>query len=39
VKPVDDERATKRHRYDDPDSSLSHAPSEGAGGELNDFCR
>jgi hypothetical protein len=33
----DDERAGRRHRYDDPSAGSSHASSAGTDGEFEDF--
>jgi hypothetical protein len=39
VRPGDDDRVARRHRYDDPSAGPSHAPSAEAGGEFDDFHR
>ena len=39
ARPSDDDRATRRRRYDDPEAGLSHDPLTKVGGEFDDFHR
>jgi hypothetical protein len=39
VRPSDDDRASRRHRYDDPGAGSSDAPPAKAEGEFDDFHR
>jgi hypothetical protein len=39
VRPGDDDRASRRCRYDDHGAGSSHAPSAKVGGEFDDFHR
>jgi hypothetical protein len=37
VRPADDERAARRHRFDDPGVAPSHAPPMEVGGDFEDI--